>query len=58
MHFNAHLSSNAIIEWLSVMKMLKSEIHFFRYSVFRVLVSPATCAKSLYGNLVSFAVFV
>ena len=38
-----YLGFNAVIEWLSVVKMLKTEIHLFHYStipLFRVLVSP------------------
>ena len=34
-------ASNAVIEWLLVVKMLETEIHLFRYSVFQVLLLPA-----------------
>ena len=33
-------ASNAVIEWLLVVKMLETEIHLFRYSLFRVLQIP------------------
>ena len=33
-------ASNTIIEWLLVVKMLETEIHLFRYSLFRVLQAP------------------
>ena len=40
--YTTYSASNAVIEWLLVVKMLETEIHLFRYSLFRVLQTPVT----------------